>query len=247
VNDVDIRALFLAEANDDALGSTSVDIDAVIRRERRARQRRRWVAGTCAVALVTGGILLGPTLAGAWGHRAVPPAVTASPVPTQPATVDAGNAIALRVLLDNFTGATAGPPYHPFGMLGGIGGGGKQTLHGQIVAYIIVSAMFRPSEPDNSNPCIPKPDPTTGMQGAPRAGQVCTSYPQPDGTVVWVHSTDQGGGSRVVSASQFRTNGALVEVSVYYGRPATEFPPFPDALLVHTVTDPRLIPLPRPH
>jgi hypothetical protein len=61
---IDVRDLFVAATSDEQLGVSSVDIDAVIRGERRAAARRRTVMGVCAAALTVTAVVVAPSALG---------------------------------------------------------------------------------------------------------------------------------------------------------------------------------------
>ncbi len=116
------------------------------------------------------------------------------------------------------------------------------------------SALYWPGNaPTPGDPCLLEAGETPGRQGAPRVGDVCASYPQADGTVVWLHKTTQPaspemGESYLVTAVHFRADRLKVEVVVGYWKPWEDqagIARYADAALVKAVTDPRLLALER--
>src|SRR3954470_21476426 len=82
---IDVRDLFVAATSDDQLGVSSVDIDAVIRGERRAAVRRRTVMGACAAALTVSVVLIAPSALGGSPNSPAGPGPTPAITPSNPA------------------------------------------------------------------------------------------------------------------------------------------------------------------
>jgi len=196
-----------------------VDVDAVIRRERRGRLRRRGVFG--AVAVVAAGAIAVVSLPDR--HEALPgPGLQPGAAPSStsaatPATIEEAAAQAAAAFRTHFPTATivsAQPAQPP--------PGGRQfvaVLAKDVdSAELQVSAIRPAASLGAANPCTLKPGQEPGRQGAPRPDDVCSSYSQPDGSIVWIRLTNQPASPghaphTVVTVEHIRPDGVVVSLT----------------------------------
>jgi hypothetical protein len=227
-----VRELFRDVTADAVLGESTVDIDAVIGRERRAGVRRRVGVIAGAAAVVVALAVAVPVVVGGRGPDPSPfvsagPTVTATPAPL--ATREEREAFAVTALLEHFPGAVRRPvDYSHWDGRVNV----EAELPGPPRAVVVFVEALRVQE---------RPEHPCGPTNPPR----CAEYPQPDGSMVIVQripptgqETLQQGGQTAVVAIHMRTNGTHVQVGVVYD-PGPSAPTYADEVMVRAALDPR--------
>jgi hypothetical protein len=259
VNPIDLRAILPEDVADAMLGPSTVDIDGVIRGERRRRHRRGLLAGLAlviAVGLVVSGLpLLKAELDRVNGAGPPPVAASATPQPRSRTEAQA-QADAAAVVAQYFPDTVPDAYPHDFPPMGlargDVAASAQKYVNGRVVAQVIAFAWFTdaptlvvPGEPTAiaGNPCL---GPSTALDGSPQfaaePSDVCTSYPQPDGSVVWIRAVAvRSSGDRATYAIWDRPDGTEIHVNVYYPPPAPDAG-YSESMLLHAITDPRLAP-----
>jgi hypothetical protein len=128
---------------------------------------------------------------------------------------------------------------------------GSYAPGGQQVANIVLETYPNRSEP--GDPCAPRAIGAPGRQGAAAPEDVCTSVPQPDGTMVWIRRDGFSAtrpwttaDTRNVQAFHFRSDGRTVNLrldNMINPDPPTYYTPafeVTDAQLVAVVTAPEV-------
>lgn len=221
MSETGVRELFVDATSDGVLGTSTVDVDAVIVRERRAAARRRLIAAGGAVAAVIGLAVGIPAVVAGRDPSVVPstgasPVDTPSPLATRPERED----FAFSTLLEHFPGATRrASEYSNWDGRVMV----EAELPGPPAVLLFVEALRVDADPEH--PC-----------GRP-ATAGCVEYPQPDGSVVMVvHDAEEG---RVgVIAIHLRTNGTHVQLGVTWESGAVA-PSYSDEAMVRAAVDPR--------
>lgn len=251
---VNLHDLFAAATAEDQLGKSTVNVDAIIRRERRSMTRQRSVLGLSAVVIATAVALGAPSLL----DRSVPappgstgttPTSASTPAPTAKLSYQQLNWLAGDVLLDHFPGmrrdtTQEGTPSDTGMIAANVFRGDTDA---DTVASAAVGAYFwRPDLPrPTGNPCEEMPAEVKERVNPSNQG-TCTSRPQPDGTVVWLRrwTVPAAPGSPeqlAIQAYQLRPNDLFVDVRAFYTNP-TEMD---ENAVIAAVTDHRVTALPR--
>jgi hypothetical protein len=224
MNDAQVRELIAGAVTDGMLGPSSVDVDAVIARERRAMRARRATIGLAAAAVVSAAIVASLII------RA--PGGTVSPIGPKPSVEtspswDEREAQVETLVRESFGTTSTTRMAERERWDGRVRVDGTRTENGVMVAEVFAEAARYQGPSGDVSQC------ETGPQ--------CTKHPQPDGTVVWLmHQTEAG--HTIVIALSVRPDGSLVQVGAVYP-PDTQFA-YPEGLLIHVATDPRLAAMP---
>jgi len=221
MSETDARRLFHDATAESVLGAPTVDIDAVIGRERRRATRRRIIAAGGAVAAVIAITAAVSTVVSHGPATGDPPATAPAPTPATPApraTRPEREDFALRALAEHFPGAVRQPVEYAHW-------DGRVNVEAQVpgppAATVFVEALRVDASPEH--PCYGVRPPT------------CVELSQPDGSVVTVSHLSEPGSSGVI-AIHLRTNGTHVQVgAVAAGSTA----PYSDEVMVRAATDPR--------
>jgi hypothetical protein len=160
---MDLRESMLAAADDAPLSASTVDIDEIVRTERRARAGRFFGAGSVALAAAVAVALTVPALAGGRGHDVGTPPVAGPPVGVAPSSAGEPTADSSRMRL------TAAE------LLSSTTGGGWLFAYRNLDVHLAA----------DGNPCTLAPGDTAGKGGAPAPEDTCTKVDR-NGETVWV-------------------------------------------------------------
>lgn len=240
----EVRRLFAAEPIDERLGVSTVDVDAVVRRERRTVVRQRAVLSGLAAVVVTAVAITAPSalggLSGGTG-QAPPVGVGGPPVTTPPASAlptsateepdqpsSAANEAAAQVLKDHF-GLTADEPYPTQGRGASVVGHGT---HRGVPVEVSFTIMEGTGNVGKKAECT--------RESAEYRDVICTDHAQPDGSVVSLRGATTR--SMTFTEAILLRGDADILLMVSYGTTdARKLKRYPDAVLIRAVTDDRLI------
>jgi hypothetical protein len=220
-----VRELFRDATSEAALGESTVDVDAVIARERRIAVRRRIGLTVGAVAVAAGLAVALPAVVGGspnpspFASSGATPSQTLPPSATRPERED----LAFQALREHFPGAVRRPvAYTEWDGRISV----EADLPGPPPVLVFLEALRVQERPEH--PC--------GPTGPP----ACVEYVQPDGSTVMVQRIEDEirlGGVLTVVAIHLRTNGTHVQVGVSYDPDLTA--PYTDDVMVRAAVDPR--------
>jgi hypothetical protein len=221
MSETDVRDLFAAATSDAVLGKSTVDVDAVISRERRSAGRRRVLAVGGVVAAFVGLAIAVPIVMADRGSDTAPPVGTSPPSPPPTpgplATRLEREQFAIQALTDHFPGAGRRALDYTYW-------DGRVSVNAQLPGTLLFAEALR-VQANPEHPC----------RGA--VAPACAEYPQPDGSVVMVQR-DRAGGNSTIIAIHLRTNGTHVQVGASITSDTLD-PPFSDEVMVAAATDPR--------
>jgi len=222
--DQEVRELFDRTVTDEVLGVSTVDVDAVVRRERRVAWQRRGLGATALAVVAALAVLAGPAvLAGLTDRNELP---SVPPAPTLPASWHDRAVLAGVALTEYFPGVVPAPPDESFRWDGRVRADAG-TWNQNLAVWAAASRYQGPTGPD-VNQCGGVAD--------------CQSFPQPDGTVAWLMRMEENG----VVAHQVtlvRHDGTEVQVGVVYLGDLVNTPAPVDTLL-RAVNDYRFAAMP---
>jgi hypothetical protein len=225
MSESDVRELFRDATADAALGESTVDVDAVIGRERRSAARRRIVATAGAVAAVVGLAVAVPAVVGGRERDPSPfastgPTAGPSGTPAALATREEREGFALQALREHFPGVVRTPvEYSNWDGRVNV----EAKLPGPPVVVVFMEALRVMASPDH--PC--------GTVEPP----ACAEHEQPDGSVVMVTRETRAGQTTVI-AIHLRTNGTHVQIGVNF-LDGPSAPTYTDDVMVRAAVDPR--------
>lgn len=251
---VNLHDLFTAATAEDQLGKSTVDVDAIIRRERTSITRQRSALGLSAVVIATAAALSAPALLNGstpqpLASTGTSPTSTTTPAPAATLSYQQLNWLAGDILLDHFPAmrrdtTQAGTPSDT-GMIAA--NAFRGTTDADPLASAAVAAFFWRSDlpRPTGSPCEEMPAEVKTLVNPSNQG-TCISRPQPDGTVVWlrrwtVPASPGSTGKLAIQAYQLRPDDLLVDVRAFYADPAE----MDENAVVATVIDPRVTALPR--
>jgi len=159
---MDLRESMLAAADDAPLQTSTVDVDEIVRTDRRARASRLG-AGSVALAAAVAVALTVPALAGGRGHDVGTPTAVGPPVVAAPSSAGEQTPVATRMRLTAADMANSSK------------GGGW------LFAYRDLDVRLA----DDGNPCTLAPGATAGKDGAPAPEDTCSRVDR-KGETVWV-------------------------------------------------------------
>lgn len=226
----EVRNLFARATTDEVLGASTVDIDGVIRRERRAAWQRRGAGLVAIAAAVAAVVVLAPSLLpGGTGAGPAPGATpsTVSPSPL-PSSWQERSAIAGQALAEYFPGILIQTPDEANRWDGRVRADGERTDGLAKIQVWAAAARYQGPTGPEVNQCGGASD--------------CQSFPLPDGTVAWLSRIAESG-STINQVVLVRHDGTEVQVGVVYSGSA---PPivYPDETLLRAVTDYRFAAMP---
>jgi hypothetical protein len=160
---MDLRESMLAAADDAPLSTSTVDVDEIVRTDRRARASRFFGAGSVALAAAVAVALTVPALAGGRGHDVGTPTAVGPPVTAAPSSAGEHTPDTARLKL------TAAE------LMSSSKGGGWLLAFRNLDVHLAA----------DGNPCTLAPGDTAGKGGAPAPEDTCSKLDR-KGETVWV-------------------------------------------------------------
>jgi hypothetical protein len=220
-----VRDLFSRTVTDDVLGVSTVDLDGVVRRERRVAWQRRGAGAAVLAVVAMVAVLIGPSLFSGRTRNGPGPAAT-PPAPTLPASWHDRAVLAGVALTEYFPGVVPAPPDESFRWDGRVRADAG-TWNQNVAVWAAAARYQGPTGPD-VNQCGGVSD--------------CRSFPQADGTVAWLMRMEENG-AVVHQVILVRHDGTEVQVGVVYLGDMVNSPS-PEETLLRAVNDYRFAAMP---
>jgi hypothetical protein len=188
---VNLRESMLAAAEDAPLASSTVDIDRIVERERRAIVRRR-AGGTAVLGAVLAAALGVPALLGGPGNPATTAATGGPPARPAPPATNAGPVRLTAADLAAAAGLDASTPDASTLDASTLDASASAGLPDVPVA---VRIRRDPAGTPQGDPCVLAPGATPGRDGAPTPADRCTKVER-NGRTAWIRRWGYSPGQR---------------------------------------------------